>query len=85
MSLMIKEEDFQAHVKKNLELLNEVVQHETEERVTVKKNLSDFHEAVNEHKKIVDASLDKKHSEDLTTLDEQLAQLKNFLSSQLPE
>lgn len=85
MSLMIKEEDFQAHVKKNLELLNVVVQHETEERVTVKKNLADFHEAVNEHKKIVDASLDKKHSEDLTTLDEQLAQLKNFLSSQLPE
>ena len=80
-----QKEEIQTCVRKNFELLSEVVRHETEEREAVKKNLEEFHKALSEREKIIKAAWDKKHSEDLATLEKQLDQLKNFLADQKPE
>lgn len=78
-------EELNAHVQKNLELLNESFRREADERQAVKKNLADFHTALDERSKILNDALDKQHADDLAALDEQIERLKNFLSQQTSE
>ena len=75
-----EKENLRAHIQNNLELLSEVVQKENAERQAVKKNLSDFHKAVDEREKFLEAAANKKRAEDLAELDEQIARLKNFIA-----
>ena len=78
-------EELRAHVQKNLELLNESFRREADERQAVKKNLADFHATLDERSKIINDALDKQRADDLAALDEQIEQLKNFLSQQTSE
>lgn len=78
-------EELRAHVQKNLELLNESFRREADERQAVKKNLVDFHATLDERSKIINDALDKQRADDLAALDEQIEQLKNFLSQQTSE
>lgn len=78
-------EELRAHVQKNLELLNESFRREIDERQAVKKNLADFHATLDERSKIINDALDKQRADDLAALDEQIEQLKNFLSQQTSE
>lgn len=80
-----RREELRAHVQKNLELLNESFRREADERQAVKKNLADFHAALDERSKILNDALDKQRADDLAALDEQIEQLKNFLSQQTSE
>ena len=75
-----EKENLRAHIQNNLELLSEVVQKENAERQAVKKNLADFHKAVDEREKFLEAAANKKRAEDLAELDEQIARLKNFIA-----
>ena len=66
------------HLQKNLELLSDVVEHETDERHAIRENLAAFHEAFDERKKFLDAEADKKRAQDNAELDAQIEQLKNL-------
>ena len=79
-----EKEKLRVHVQKNLELLNEVVQHENKERRAIEKNLEEFHKAVDEREKIINAALEEKHAENLSELDKQIEQLKKFISENNP-
>ena len=82
MSNMTKEEEnnLREHIRENFERLSEVVQTENCERQAVKENLEEFHKALNEREKIFDTAADKKRSDDLAELDEQIAQLQKFIA-----
>lgn len=75
-----QKKDLQAHIKNNLGRLSEVIQHEHDEQAAIKKNLAEFHAALTEREKNLDAAQSERHAEDLEKLDAQIARLKNFVA-----
>ena len=75
--------ELQSHLQKNLEILDNVIRYENDERQSVKKNLETFHQVLNDHEKILNDAADRKRAEDEAELDDQLARLKNFIAEQI--
>lgn len=76
-----QKEDLQRHFDAEKKFLSEVILHERKERQKIKETLENFHKAVDERKKNIDAEFEQKRAEDLNALNIQAAELKNIVDA----
>lgn len=74
-------EDLQRHIDAEKKFLSEVILHERKERQEIKETLENFHKAVDERKKNIDAAFEQKRAENLKALDIHAAELKNIVDA----
>ena len=77
-----QKEDLQRHFDAEKKFLGEVILHESKERQEIKSALENFHKAVDERKKNIDAAFEQKRAEDLKALDIQAEELKKIVDAQ---
>lgn len=76
-----QKEDFKRHVEEEKKFLGEVILHERKERQEIKENLENFHKAVDERKKNIDAAFEQRRAEDTKKLDIQAEELKKIVDT----
>ena len=78
--IKMSKEELNAHLKENLGKLSEVVRYEAAERATIKENLAEFHNAVDEHAKTLNANAEERRTKNLSELDAQIAELNKLIA-----
>ena len=76
-----QKEDLQRHFDEEKKFLGEVILHERKARQDIKANLENFHQAVDERKKVIDAAFEKQRAKDTNELDMQAEELKKIVNS----
>lgn len=76
-----QKEDFKRHVEEEKKFLDEIILQERKERQEIKENLENFHKAVDERKKNIDATFEQRRAEDTKKLDIQAEELKKIVDT----
>lgn len=73
--------ELQRHIDENKKFLADVLQAENSERAAIREQLHDFHRAVEEKEKIIDATLTQKQIKETQKFEAQVDELQKIIFS----